>query len=384
MSGHIEKRGDRSWRVKFDAGTDPATGKRITRRVTVKGTKKDAERRLTELLGQRDTGSLVAPSKVLLRDYLEQWLAGWCIVNLSPGTAERYGFAVKTQVLPHLGHIRLQDLKPAHLSPWYANLLTNGRSGGGVLAPRTVRNAHRILHKALEVAVEDGLILKNPVSIKRPPKTERVQVQILKPEEVPILVSAFKGRPLRCFIVLALASGARRGELLALRWSDVDLDEGVIKIARSLEETRAAGLRFKEPKTAAGRRTIGIPAAVVDELRAQRKARLEWRLKLGQRRPADDLVFCTWHGSARSPGAVSREFAKRTEQAGLGHITLHALRHTHASALIAAGVSIVDIARRLGHSSPAITLGVYAHLFGSQDSAAVKAIDATLAGALGE
>ena len=307
MTGHIERRGKRSWRVKFDAGTDPATGKRVTRRLAIKGTKREAERKLTELLAQRDSGALISAHKVLLRDYLEQWVGadGWCSANVAPKTRERYDEVIRCQVLPHLGNLKLQDLKPAHVGKWHANLLVNGRKSGGPLSGRTVGHAHRVLHKALECAVEDELISRNPVGVKKPPKVERIAVQILAPEEIAIVLNAFRGRALYSFVLLALATGARRGELLALRWDDLDLDQCTVRLWRSLEETRA-GLRVKETKTSAGHRVIGIPTAVAADLRAHRKAQLELRLQLGQgRMPDGALVFPTWEGKARSPRATS-------------------------------------------------------------------------------
>jgi len=389
MTGNITRTGKHSWRLKFDCPRDPVTGKRVTRRLTVRGSRRDAERELTKMLAQRDSGSLISPSKLLLSEYLEEWLNSWCRANLSPGTAERYQYAVRTQINPHLGHLKLQQLQPAHISAFHAHLLTNGRSqncGGGALAATTIRSVHRILHKALAVAAEDGLLLKNPVSVKRPPRAEKKPVQILKPEEIPVLMNAIKNRSgLHTFVALALSSGCRRGELLGLRWEDVDFNAGTIRIERSLEETRAGGLRIKAPKTNAGRRTIGIPAPVVDELRSHRKEQLELRLKLGQGRlPDDAAVFTNWRGEMRSPGAISAEFALAAKQAGLGHITMHSLRHCHASMLIRAGVNIVEIARRLGHASCNVTLGTYAHMFSSQDGAAVAAINATLAGAFNQ
>jgi integrase len=226
------------------------------------------------------------------------------------------------------------------------------------------------------------LLPTNPLATKKAPRAEQEPVQILQPGEIAILLNAFKDHPLGCFVLLALTSGARRSELLALRWMDVNLDAATIRIERSLEETRSQGLRFKTPKTAAGRRSVGLPASVVAELRNHRKKQLELRLRLGQgRQPDDALVFSLWNGEPRTPGSVTRAFDVVRKRAGLAHIRLHALRHTHVSALIVAGVPVTEIARRLGHSSPVVTLRIYAGLFGSQDDASVAAVDKMLIGA---
>jgi integrase len=162
----------------------------------------------------------------------------------------------------------------------------------------------------------------------------------------------------------------RRGELLALRWQDVDLNGARLRVERSLEQTTRGGLVFKSPKTRHGRRTITLPASTVAELRTHWKAQQERRMALGQgKAPEDSLVFAAWHGSTRSPNALTKEWALAMSKAGLP-ITLHSLRHTHASTLIASGLDVLTISRRLGHGSPAITLNVYGHLFKTDDRAA--------------
>jgi integrase len=335
------------------------------------------------MLAQRDSGQLVTPNKVLLRDYLERWLTDWCTANLSPTSRERYELLVRGQILPFLGNVKLQDLKPAHLSRWYAQLLENGNRRGGPLNPVTIKFASRVLHRALAIAVQDEIITRNPCSIRSAPKVERKEVQILSPEEVTRLLRTFRGRNLQTFVTTALATGARRGELLALRWSDVDLERGTVSIERSLEQT-TAGLRFKSPKTKSGRRTIGIPASVCDELRLHYRRQLERRLKLGQGRLPDSLVFSTWDGQPRHPRAVTIEFMGVVRASGLPGITLHSLRHCHASALIAAGLDPVTVSKRLGHATPQTTLLVYSHVFQQRDAEAVAAIDGVLAQGLGE
>jgi integrase len=176
-----------------------------------------------------------------------------------------------------------------------------------------------------------------------------------------------------------LATGMRRGELLALRWRDVDLDRGRLRIEQSLEQTKA-GLRFKSPKTKHGRRSISIPPSLVADLRAHRKAQQEQRMALGLGKPpADALVFATFDGKTRSPNALTKEWSVALNAAGFPNVTLHSLRHTHASHLIASGMDVLTISRRLGHGSPTITLGVYGHLFPNTDDRAAQIMEAALA-----
>lgn len=170
----------------------------------------------------------------------------------------------------------------------------------------------------------------------------------------------------------------RRGELCALRWSDIDLDHATIKVERSLEET-GAGLRMKAPKSRYGRRTVTVPGAAADALRAHRMRQIEQRLALGSGRPApDDLVFTMPDGRPLSPDNLSRDWRRAVLGLKLPPVMFHALRHSHASALIAAGVDVLTISRRLGHGTPAFTLTVYGHLFSNTDAAAARAIDAAM------
>jgi integrase len=204
------------------------------------------------------------------------------------------------------------------------------------------------------------------------------EVEIIREDQIKAVLTKLRGRTMYPIAALALATGMRRGELLALRRQDIDLDGAKIRVERSLEQTKA-GLRFKSPKTKHGRRTIAINPTTVAELRAHLKTQNETRLAIGQGRvPPDALVFPTWDGKPRSPNALTKEWSVAMTDAGLD-VTFHALRHTHASSLIAAGLDVLTISRRLGHASPTITLGVYGHLFTNTDDKAAEVMEALFA-----
>jgi len=391
MTGSITRRGARSWRIKFDIGRDSVTGKRQTRFHTFRGTKKEAEAERIRLLNGVNTQNYVDQSKTTVSEFLARWDRDWATDNLSAKTIERFRQLIALQIIPRLGAVKLQELKPVDVIGFYAALLREGRvrkapkkaDGEPVapavrgLSPTTVGQVHRVLHRALGHAVAWGLVRANVAAIAKPPKKVTEEVQILTADQVDTVLTKTKGAPLHSIIVVALGTGARRGEIMALRWRDIDFDGARARIERSLEQTKA-GLRFKAPKTKCGRRNVALPAALVSELRAVWKAQQELRLALGMGKASpDDLVFSTPDGNPRKPDGVSRDWRQLVVSKKLPKVTFHALRHTHVSQLIANGTDIMTISRRIGHSSPVVTLGVYGHLFDNSDTKAASAIEAS-------
>jgi integrase len=228
--------------------------------------------------------------------------------------------------------------------------------------------------------------------------------RILGPLQIKTIVQGLKTHPLYSIAVVGLATGMRRGELVALRWKDVDLDGGKIRVEQSLEQTKppravssspAPGesiskpasrarakpvLRFKAPKTKAGRRSITIPSSIVTELRTHWRRQQEERLALGLGKASDDdLVFARYDGSPYPPDSLTSDWARTVRVLRLPDVTFHALRHTHVSQLIASGLDVVTVSRRIGHSNPTTTLSVYAHLFGATDERAASVVEAAMA-----
>ena len=367
MRGNITKRGDHSWRLKFDL--DRVDGKRRVRTITINGTRKDAEAKLAELLNDQAKGRLIDPSTITVGERVRAWLAGKS--ELTAGTVEGYLRIIEKRIEPGLGAVELQRLRPADVKGWLDGLRSRK---GQKLKGQTLKHAFNILNAALDEAVRLDLVSRNVAGSVTPPRRNHEEVEILTADPVNAALASLDGSRLHTLARLAFATGARRSELLALRWSDLNSKRGVVKIERSLEQTKGK-LAFKSTKTKHGRRSITLPASAVAMLGGHRREQLELRMKIGLGKPdADALIFCNHDGEPISPNYVSTEWRRLIRKIGL-KVTFHSLRHSHASALIAAGLDVLSISRRLGHSRASITLDVYSHLFKNDDGGAAEAIE---------
>jgi integrase len=371
MKGHIRERSPGHWAIVIDVA-DPQTGKRRRRWHSFRGTKRKAQIECARLISEIGQGAYVDRSNTNVGDFvrarIDQWEASGGITARS---AERYRLLASRQIVPHLGPKPLQKLSRLDIEGWHTAL----RNGG--LAARTIGVAHRVLCKALSDAEGHGLVIKNVCRVERAPKVRTQETAIVR--DIPALIEKIRGSRLYTLATVALFTGARLGEILALRDRNVDLDRGAITIAETLEDTTAHGVRFKQPKSAAGVRTITLPAVAIQVLRDHRRELLERRLLLGQGKlNPDDLLFSTLEGRPLRTIRISTLWGELAERIGMPEITFHSLRHTHASQLIAAGIDVVTVSKRLGHSSPAITLRIYAHLFATDDSKASAAINSAL------
>jgi integrase len=362
MSGHIRRSGKVSWELKFNVDGKPQYR-------SFKGNKRAAVAELTRLTASAINGTYVDGNKFTVAEFLDRWMRDWAEVHNSPKTQQNNAQLIKAYITPHIGTVPLQKLKPLHLSELYAELLREGGSDGSKLSATTVGNVHRVLKNALRHAVRWGLILKTPAADISPPRNDADEIEVLSENEAKALLKRLRGSSLYVVAVLGLATGMRRGEICALRWGDVDLVGGIIKVERSLEQSKSGGLRIKPPKTRTSRRTISIPTTVVEELRKHRLAQQEHWLAIGLGKlTADTTVTATAFGQMRSPDSLSRDWC------ALKVGTLHSLRHAHASQLIAAGMDVVAVSKRLGHANPTVTLRIYAHLYAPTDGQAAEIV----------
>jgi len=331
MKGHIYKRSQGSWTIIYDLPADSMTGKRRQKSQTVKGTKRDAQRYLREVLLSLEQGSYVKPNKITLGEWLRQWLKDYASINTTDRTQESYSSIVERHLIPSLGKVILTDLQPQHIQSYYAEKLNKGRADGkGGLSTRSVVYHHRILSKALDYAVKMGVVVRNVADVIQPPRVARVTMQTLSPEEVTRFLDVARETDYYVYFATLLYTGLRRGELLALRWRNLDLDSGTLTVVETAYRLGNGEYRIKEPKTQQSRRTVTLPSSLIELFKVYRADQELLRIQLGISLNADDFVFIRTDGSPINPNAITLAFRRIIERAGLKDIRIHDLRHTHA------------------------------------------------------
>ncbi|MFC1970460.1 tyrosine-type recombinase/integrase [Chloroflexota bacterium] len=376
MRGHMTKRGKNSYSLAISLGKDPTTGKYKYQWVSVKGTKKEAEKRLSELLHQLDTGMFAKPGKTTLAEYLEQWLNDYCKSNVAPHTTQNYHFFVHKHIIPAIGQIPLTSLRPEHLQRLYADKLSCGRKDGtGGLGSRSVRYIHVTMHKALKSAMKLGIIARNPADSLDVPKQKHREMQVMNESDIHIFLEYAKSTQYYPLFYLAIFSGMRRSELLALRWLDVDLLLCQLSVNRTLHQLHSREIIIREPKTAKGHRLIALSPSTVGVIREHRARQEQLRRSLGTTLADDEFVFCQHDGKPLLPDSVSRAWNILAHRTGLKGVRLHDARHTHASLMLKQGVHPKIVQERLGHSSIQITLDVYSHVTPGLQQAAANRFD---------
>ncbi|MFC1938080.1 tyrosine-type recombinase/integrase [Chloroflexota bacterium] len=358
-----------SYTIVLNLGIDPSIGNRKQQWITIKGTKKDAEKKLAELLHQLDNGTFIKPGKTTVADYLNKWLKNYCLANLSPRTIEGYENIVRRHLIPTLGQIHLTQLKPEHIQAMYSQKLVAGFSH------RTVRYIHTTLRKSLHDAVKLGMLLRNPADAVDPPKVQRREMRAMSEYDIHIFLEYAKLTPYYSLFYVALFTGMRRSELLALRWCDIDLILCQLSVTRALHQLQDGSQVIRQPKTAKGRRLISLSPSTVTVLEKHRKRQEQLKQNIGSTLKEDDLVFCHEDGTPLLPNTVSHAWTKLANRVGLKGIRLHDARHTHASLMLKQGIHPKIVQERLGHASIQITLDTYSHVAPGLQQAAANRFD---------
>ena len=356
---------------------DPADGKWKSVWRTAP-TKRQAERLRTELLAEIDRGGYRKPSTETLADYLQFWLANYARQRLTPKSYERYEGVVRVHITPAIGRIPLAALRPEDLQGLYTVKLDSG------LAARSVKYIHTVIHKALAVAVKWEKIPRNVADNVDPPQARRTEMRVWDEAEVVRFLQAAQGTPYHTLFALALFTGGRRGELLALRWQDVDLDTGQVSISRSLHQI---GTRFvfTQPKTEKSRRMVALPPTATILLRQLRESTEHVHARLGGALGDSDLIFtASVDGKPMRPNTVSRAWVNLARHAGVKVIRFHDGRHSHASLLLKLGTHLKVISERLGHANISVTADVYSRILPGMQEAAAARFDQAITSAYNE
>ena len=346
-------------------------GGRVRRAVYGK-TRKEAADRLAVLIGKTGAGIPLAVESWTVERYADYWLTQVVAPRLRPATLSSYRETLRLHIVPKLGRARLRALTPAHVRKLMAEKATSG------LGPRSVQIVHSTLRTMLGEAVREELVERNVAAVVRPPSVAHVEVQPWSPEEAGTFLGAVAEHRLYALFAVGVALGLRKGELLALRWSDVDLEVGVVHVRQNVQRLPTVGLVFGPPKSTRSRRTIPLPAASVRVLRAHRARQAAEMLALGPASVDSGLVFTSAVGTVIEPRNLTRCFDELTAKAAVRRIRFHDLRHTCASMLLAQGVPARVVMDVLGHSQLAITTDLYSHVMPTALREAADAMDRAL------
>lgn len=378
MRGHMRQRGD-AWELRAFVGRDPVTGCEKYKTRTYRGGKRAAEAELARFVTEVSGGGHGA-GDTTLSELIQRWLE---LVrdDLSPSTVRGYERIIRSYIDPSVGKIHLNKLRTDQLDSFYAQLREAGGANGTPLAPATVRQTHAVIRRALNQAHRWGWIASNPAALASPPRVRTRPVSPPDPSEVLRLIDeAEKVDPdMACFLLLAATTGARRGELCALRWTDIDLEHGSALIARSLVEGQGSELIEKDTKTHASRR-VALDDASIGELERQHERSLQRAASCRSSLRKSAHVFSLDPDGRRPwvPNEVTKRFIRIRKSVSLESVRLHDFRHFTATRLLAEGVPVRTVSGRLGHANAATTLGVYAHFLAESDRDAAVTIGSVL------
>lgn len=367
--GTIFKRRDGRWCAELYLGI-AKDGKRQTWR-TYGDTRREVADALSKVIDERRRGQSIVIEKQTLAEFLNHWLTNSVKPSVRPLTYESYEVNVRVHILPELGRHELTKLAPQHVQHWL-----NERVGAG-LAPRTVQYAHAVLRRALNQALKWGLVHRNVATLVDVPRVVRPEVQPFTPEQARLFLSAAAGDRLRALYTVAITTGLRQGELLGLRWEDLDFETATLRVRVALQRVDG-GWRLVEPKTPKSRRVIGLPAIALAALREHCDLQDAERRHAGERWEERRLVFTTGTGRPLDGPNVTHQFQHLLVRAGLPRLRFHDLRHTCASLLLADGIPPRVIMETLGHSQISLTMNTYAHVMPALQREAAKRMDELL------
>ena len=378
--GSIRRRTNGSWEGRFSY-TDVNTGKRVAKAVYAP-TQTEAKRKLKELISSienAENGEYVKPSNITLSEWLDTWMKEYKKNSVRPATYSAYHDSIEVHIKPALGSIELQKIRPDHIQSLF-NAMSRGSAKKKPLAPWTVIKTKNVLSGALEQAIRNQIIPYNPAKAAVPPKLEVKDIRVLTESEQKTFMEAVNGHRLEALYKLALATGMRRGEILAVTWDCVDWKNKNISVKGSVSrikdpDTGTTEMRYAEPKTKSGRRQVPILANMIPVLQEHKKRQEAEKSDAGSAWNPKDLVFCSNVGTYIEPRRVCTTMDKITDAAELPRFTFHSLRHTFATRMLEANVPAKVVQDILGHADVTLTLNTYSHVIGSTAHEQIAKID---------
>ena len=335
-------------------------------------TQRECREWLKTTLAQVSDGLTIESARTTLGGYLEKWMEA-SRSRFRPRTTYLYDGVIRQHIVPYIGDIKLKDLRPDHIQSLYTARMKDG------VGVRTIHLMHAILHRALDQAMRWGLITRNPTDAVDKPSLKTGEMKVLEPGQVATLLEAARPGHQEALYYLAVTTGLREGELLGLRWSDLDWETGRLQVQRQLQYVPGQGKVFSEPKSSAGRRSIMLGATALEKLREHREHQHMQRLFAGDRWQENDLMFTCFHGGPIDPCNLLQSFKRLLKRAGLPEIRFHDLRHTAATLMLKEGVHPKIVQERLGHSNISLTLNTYSHIIPGMQEDAAKKLDAMFA-----
>lgn len=372
MAGQIISRGKNIWLVRIYLGRDDS-GKRIYLNKTIHGPKKAAQAWLHQRLTERDAGVAVKPAQQTLNDYLDRWLETAARPRVRPKTFVGYQNLLDRHIRPALGARPLSKISPLEVQQTFQAMQEKG------LSARTIEYARMVLKQAFKQAIQWRLLTFNPCDGVQIPKRERPEMQALSPEQARRFLAVARSTRYGALFELALTTGLRPSEYLALKWEDIDFERGTLSVVRSLDAEPGGGYRLEETKTRNSRRVVKLLPNVLSALLEHRQAQQQQREQAGERWNEQGFVFTNESGGPLDRHNLAhRHFRKILEEAGLPQIRLYDLRHTAATLALSAGVPVKVVSEMLGHSSVALTLDVYSHVLPHMQEDAARKMAALL------
>jgi integrase len=354
MKGHKEELGKDYYRVVIEAGRKP-DGKRNRLYFFVHGTPAYTEKWMADKIKEIERDGYKRPSKMTVAEYMTQWYEFKQTANLSPKTLEGYELYIRLHVTPRIGGLRIEELEPLHIQRFYSDLREK-------LSPTSIERIHQMLHNALKQAVKWQILPTNPAAMVEKPKRTKYQAETLQLEDYGRFIERVEKSPARDVILFSLHTSMRRGEVLALRWQDIDFASGMVYVRKNLVRVNGKNI-VKDTKTTRSSRPIMLTEHALDML---------YRLSVEKR---SEFVFCRDDGSLRDLTTTGNQCKRVVTALGLDGIRLHDLRHTHATWLLQQGVHPKIVQERLGHSTIRTTLDIYSHVIPSMQREAVDAFE---------